>query len=852
MRKLWLSLALIAAAANSSGQESNITLHFDRIIFRELIDTLENLVEARFYCSDKLADTLTVSVDSRNVPFKEFIEKTLAGAGLSYFITDDNRVIVSEGRTVKTNFAEAYLAYLKRGYAGDDTLKYSLPPANEKESVVSDEYRIFRIGHKSAADRGTSAVLSGKIISNSDGEPVSGAIVYDGKLRTGTMSDNAGNYSITLPKGQHQIEFRMIGMKTTRRNVIIYSDGVLDIGLSDDQNMIDAVVITGSRDNIREIRSGIEQINVKMLKQMPMGLGEVDILKSSLLLPGIQTVGEASAGFNVRGGSTDQNLVYLNNAPILNTSHLFGFFSAFNPDLITDVTIYKSGMPSKYGGRLSSIMLINPAEGNSERIKVSGGISPVAGRLLAEGPLQGDKTTFIIGVRTTYSDWLLGLLKDYRINNSRAGFYDLQGSVSHNLNEKNSFYLSGYLSRDKFDYYTETAFRYGNFASTLKWNHKFRANHSASFYAIVSNYRYQVATYGDSTRYNTLDYKLGQRILRADFLCETPDKHKIEYGADAIFYSLQPGERKPFGDYSTVISKKLEIEQAVEPSLYISDEFEITPLLSVSGGIRGTLFTSFGPGTGFRYSEDTERLPENITDTVSYDRGAIVDFYPRLELRLSSRYVLSNQSSVKLGVQRVYQYIHMISNTTSISPTDIWKISDNYIRPESCDQLSLGFYYNLPGNDIETSFEAYYKKLANILNYKGGAILIMNEHLETDIINSNGKAYGIELMVRKQSGALTGWLSYTWSRALLRADGEYLREKINGGAWFPADYDRPHDVNFVANLKLTRRFNFTTVFDYSTGRPITFPVAFFNFNNTDNIYYSRRNSYRMPDYVRVW
>jgi hypothetical protein len=826
-------------------------MQFDRIIFRDLIDTLEKLVNVRFYCSDNLADTLSVSVDSRNVPFNEFIEKTLTGAGLSYFITDDNKVILTEGHPVKTNFGEEYLAYLKRSYIRDDTLNYLLLPVKKEESKISDEYRIFRIGHQSAGGRSTSAVLSGTITNNSDGELISGAIVYVGKLRTGAMSDDAGYYSIVLPKGQCQVEYRMIGMKTTRRNVIIYSDGVLDIGMSDDQNVIEPVVITGRRNKIREIRSGIELINVKMLKQMPMGLGEVDIIKSSLLLPGIQTVGEASAGFNVRGGSTDQNLVFLNNAPILNTSHLFGFFSAFNPDLITDVTIFKSGMPAKYGGRLSSVMLINPAEGNRERIKVSGGISPVAGRILVEGPLTGKKTTFIIGARTTYSDWLLGLLDDYKIRNSRAGFYDIQGSVSHNLNEKNSFSLSGYLSSDKFDYYTETAFGYGNFAATMKWEHKFKSDHSATFYTIVSNYRYKVAAYGDSTRYNTLNYKLDQKIVRADFLYEAVDKHKIEYGADATFYSLLPGVRKPFGEYSTVIPKELEKEQAAEPSLYISDEFEITPLLSVSGGIRGTLFTSFGPGTEFRYHEYYERLPENITDTVRYHRGAIIDFYPRLDFRLSSRYVLTNQSSVKLGVQRVYQYIHMISNTTSISPTDIWKISDSYVRPERCDQLSLGLYYNFTRKDVETSLEAYYKKFANILSYKGGAVLIMNEHLETDIINGDGKAYGVEVMVKKQSGALTGWVSYTWSRALLRVNGEFASEKINQGAYFPADYDRPHDVKLIANLKLTRRFNFTSNFAYSTGRPITFPVAFYNYENTYNVYYSLRNSYRLPDYIRL-
>lgn len=851
MRKLLITILLVLAAGNLSGQDKNLTLQLQRILFSDFVDTLEKSAPVRIYFYDKWVDTLTLAVSATDLPLSQLLDRTLAREGLSFFVTEDNRVILSKGYSVKTKFGEEYLAYLKSSLALQDTSWRRSAPSATDAGTVSDESRIFRIGNRSLADKGATAVLSGTIRNNADGEYVIGAIVYVGRLRAGVMTNNAGYYSITIPKGQYQVEYRMMGMKTTRRNVIIYSDGVLDVGMSDEQNIIEPVIITGTRDNIKDVRTGIEQINVKMLRQIPLGLGEADIIKSSLMLPGVQAVGEASAGFNVRGGSTDENLVFLNNAPIMNTSHLFGFFSAFNPDLATDITLYKSGMPAKYGGRLSSVMVINPAEGNSEKIKVSGGISPVAGRILAEGPLPAGRTTFIIGARSTYSDWLLGLFDEYKIRNSSAGFYDLQGSVSHRSDEKNTVSLSGYLSRDRFNYYTETAFRYGNFATTLKWDHVFSKNLSAKFYAIMSDYKYKVNYYGDSTRYNSLDYKLDQKIVRGDFLFSAFERHKIEFGTDATYYTLNPGIREPFGQYSVVPPKQIEKEQAFEPSFYLSDEFALTPALSVSAGFRGTFFTSFGPGTEYRYFKNSEISADNISDTIRYRRGEIMNFYPGFDYRFSARLIMSSRSSVKLNVQRVHQYIHMISNTTSISPTDIWKISNSYIKPERSDQVSAGYYFNFRKRGIETSVEAYYKWLENILDYRGGAALIMNEHLETDIISSNGKAYGVELMVRKQAGTLTGWVSYTWSRALLRTSGEYPGETINGGDWFPADYDKPHDLKLVANAKVTRRFNFTTNFNYSTGRPITFPVAFFVFNNSDNVYYSQRNAYRMPDYIRL-
>jgi CarboxypepD_reg-like domain/TonB-dependent Receptor Plug Domain len=852
MKRLLFIILFLFLVSHSQAQDHNLSFQFNRILFKDLVDTVEKKVRIKIYYSNKWVDSLYLNINSENDSLEWLLSKAFIKNGFSFIIAEHNKIILSRGYSIKTNFQEQYNAYLKKSLIKTDSANYVRPVQRQENTSGNEEFKVFRIGKPSENSKSDKAILSGKVINPVTGNPVPGAIVYVEKLKAGAVTNDVGFYSLTLPKGQYQLECRMIGMRSTLRNLIIFSDGVLDIEMTENTNQLDEVIVAAHKENmVKNVSLGIEKIGVKMLRQIPMGLGEADLMKSSLLLPGVQTVGEASGGYNVRGGSADQNLVLLNNAPVINSSHFFGFFSAFNSDLIKDVTLYKSGIPAKFGGRLSSVMDIVPLEGNNDKIKVSGGISPVTGRILVEGPIKKNRSTFVIGTRTTYSDWILGLLADQRLKKSSASFFDIQGIINTNINEKNSISISGYYSNDKFDYYRENAFDYGNFASTLKWKHSFSPKLSSQISAIISDYHYQLDTKQDSTNFNSMYYELNQKILRADFLYFPVNNHKIEFGLDATYYSLLPGVRKPIGDFSLITPKQLERERAIEPALYISDEFEISPDLSISGGLRSTLFTSFGPATEFNYYDNTSRSVESISDTITFRKGQIIKSYPGMEFRISSRLILSPRTSIKFGVQRVFQYLHMISNTTSMSPTDIWKLSDKYIKPEMSDQFSVGLFNNFERRAIETSIETYYKTLRNILDYKGGAVLLMNEHLETDVINGIGKAYGIELMVKKQAGALTGWISYTYSRVLLKVDSPYEAEKVNGGKYFPANYDKPHDLKVVTNTKLSRRLNVSTIFVYNTGRPITLPVAYYDFSNTSNIYYSRRNEYRMPDYMRL-
>jgi len=851
MRKFSVILLLNFFSLILTGQDNLLSLRFSDILFKDLADTIEKLVPVKIYYSNRWVDTLYLNVNSSDDSLNEIFDKSLANTGFTFIITDDDKLILSKGYSIKTSFSREFQDYLKRRVSRPDTIMYFQPSLVNEKADKNDEFKLFRIGAPSAMKKSGTAFLSGVIKDMETDEPVAGAIVYIDKLKAGAVSNNAGYYAIELPKGQFQVEYRMVGMRTARRNVLIYSDGVLNVGFYQSTNQLDEVTVSARRESyIRDIQMGIEKINMKMLKQIPMAMGEADLLKSSLLLPGVQTTGEASGGFNIRGGSVDQNMILFDGAPVINPSHFFGFFSAFNPDIIQDVVLYKSGIPAKFGGRVSSVMDIKLKEGSTERINISGGMSPFTGKLMVEGPLQKKKSSFILSGRTTYSDWILGLLNNVRLQKSSAAFNDIQGLLTLSAGERNRISISGYLSNDIFDYFEENAISYSNFTSTVKWDHIFSSKLSSKVSGIISNYNYGITSKQTPENSNSLDYKLYQRILRTDFIYIPHEKHKLEFGLDVTDYSLSPGIQNPVGIFSETLPKTLDKEQAVESSLYFSDEFEYSSRLVLSGGLRFNLFTSFGPETRFIYGTGAARTTENISDTVYYGKGDILKVYPGLEFRFSSRFIVTPDLSVKAGIQRNFQYLNMISNTISMSPTDIWKLSDNYIKPQRGDQFSIGIYKNFSRNAVELSAEMYYKNLKDILEYKGGALLLMNEHLETEILAGKGKAYGIEVMLKKQTGKLSGWISYTFSRSLIKVDGEYEGEKINDGKYFPANYDKPHDLKIVGNLRLLRRLNLTSNIIYNTGRPVTYPAGFYNFYNVSRVYYSERNEFRIPDYLR--
>jgi hypothetical protein len=831
--KQTLLVVLILLCFQASGQTT----------FEQFVKEVESKTKYHFYYRVSDVDSLEANPGEKLEPIDSLLKKMLAGHNLFYAIDPAKNVFITKDTRVFTELLYDPSSTIEN--IGAQSVITQLEDRDNKNKVQED--KLIEIGVRNSITG--NVTLAGYIRNANTGENVIGASVLVGK--TGIMTDQFGYYTLTLPKGRHEIEIKSIGMKSAKRLVMLNANGKLDVELFEEITALKEVVITSERDmNVQGVQMGLEKFDSKMLRQVPVALGEYDVIKVLLTLPGVQTVGEGASGFNVRGGATNQNLVLFNDAVIYNPSHLFGFFSSFNPDAVKTVELYKSGIPAEFGGRLSSILDVKSPEGNKKKFSASGGISPVAGRLTLEGPIFKNKTSFLIGARSTYSDWLLKKIPSEAIKNSNASFYDINASITHQLNDNNTFYFTGYLSSDHFKLNSDTTYQYENKTATLKWKHTFNNKLYGMLTGSYSAYNYKIESETDPISSFRMKYDIQQWQGKADFSYFHSSTNTVNFGISTIRYNLNPGSFLPTGSESLVTPNILQPEQALESAVYVGDHWEISPKISVYGGLRYSLYNFLGPKEIATYSPGA-RTEYNVTDTIAYPSGKKIATYHGPEVRASIRYTLSQNSSLKLSFNRMRQYIQMLSNTTAVSPTDIWKLSDPYIKPQVGVQYALGYYKNLRHSTIETSVEVYYKTMNNFLDYKSGAVLFMNHNIEQDAINARGKAYGIELMVKKLSGKLNGWVSYTYSRSLLQAKSDESSETINKGKFYPSNYDKPHAINFIGNYKISRRFSVSLNVVYSTGRPITVPLERYMMNNSPRLYYSDRNQYRVPDYFRT-
>jgi len=827
-------------------QDKSIRIEATNQSFVDFITQLEQRTDYRFFFNPSNIDTLLISGIYSVKNIEEILDAIFKNSPFRYSIDINKYIYITAGEPILTTLPSDFFG----GISDPDTLakKNNNAQFEDAEKVKVEKLNI--IGTLGATNS-TTATIVGYVRGKNSGEPVIGASVLVENPLVGVNTDPNGYYSITISKGTKLLKIRSVGMKKIERNILLHSDGKLNIEMVEDVLPLKEVVVESERDqSVLGLQMGFEKIDITTMKQIPVALGEVDILKAVLTLPGVQSVGEATVGFNVRGGATDQNLILFNDATIYNPSHLFGFFSAFNADLLKNVELYKSGIPAEYGGRISSVLDISGREGNKRKWVGSGGISPITGRFALEGPIVKDKSSFLIGGRSTYSDWLLNQIPNSNFKNSEAAFYDLNLIISHEVNNKNNLYVSGYLSKDKFKLQNDTAYSYNNQAASVKWRHIFNNKLIGTLTTSFSGYNYSIDSDNNPSNAFKLDYSIKQVQSKADFTYFLNSKHTLNIGLSAINYKLSPGSLNPIGNESLIVSDILQQEQAVESALYVGNNFEVNPRLSIYGGVRYSLFRNIGPRSLFIYQSGSPKDLSNIIDTVSFSSGQKISNSGGPEVRISARYSLSNNTSLKVSYNRLRQYIQMLSNTTAIAPADIWKLSDPYIKPLIGDQVSLGYYHNLRTRSIEFSIEAYYKIMHNFLDYKGGAELILNHHIETDVLNAEGKAYGIELLLKKNSGKLNGWFSYTYSRSLLKTVGISDSETINRGEYYPSNYDKPHAFNFISNYKFNRRASISLTFVYSTGRPITLPLAKYTAEGSDRLLYSDRNQYRIPDYLR--
>ena len=552
----------------------------------------------------------------------------------------------------------------------------------------------------------------------------------------------------------------------------------------------------------------------------------------------------------MRGGSADQNLILFNDATIYNPSHFFGLFSAFNPEVVKDVELYKSSIPARYGGRLSSVLNVNSREGNKKNITGSAGIGLLTSRLSIEGPLIKDRSSFILGGRTTYANWLLNLLPN-QYKNSKASFYDLNLVISHTFNKKNSMYITGYASRDHFNLNSDTTYGYGNSNVSVKWKHVFNNKLNSLVTGGYDRYDYNISSNKLPLTAYKLSFDINQTYIKVHFNYYLNSKNTLDFGLNSMLYKLHPGSYQPVGQPSLVVPDKVAAQQALESALYVSDHYNINSSLSVDAGIRYSMFNSLGPQNVNIYAAGLPKTVDNIVAVQPYSSGNFVKTYSGPEYRLSMRYSFTDSFSVKAGFNTQRQYIHVLSNTTAVAPTDIWQLSDPNIKPQWGEQYSLGVYKNFKSNTIEASVEVYYKNIKNYLDYKSGAVLVMNHHIETDVIETKGKAYGVELLIKKLTGKLNGWISYTYSRVLLKMDDPTAGEAINHGMYYPANYDKPHDITVISNYRVTHRFSLSLNATYSTGRPITLPAGLYYYAGAQRTLYTDRNAYRIPDYFRT-
>lgn len=831
-------------------EESPILIQedFNNQDFIEFAQSIQEQYDVQFYFFTGWVKDLKIKQNGSPSNLKDILKSTLKDTEFSFYLNGERQVVISYGVEIKSEFnlVDSSELALEQGTMSD-SYSGSVQSLNSNNEFESNW---IILGDPNSPEQKPEVRLSGYVNNLDNGEPLEGVLIYIDELKTGTSTDSSGFFEIDIRQGRYQLTFQSIGLKDVVRKLQVYASAQLDVGMGELVMNIEEVVVRADRkDNVESVQIGVEALKIGTIKELPALLGEVDIVRSALMLPGVQSVGEFSSGINVRGGGADQNLILINGAPVYNASHLFGFSSSFSPDVVEGFELYKSSIPVKYGGRISSVLDIDMKEGNKEKWRLKGGISPVTSRISAEGPI-GENTTVIASTRATYSDWILKRLENADFRNSSANYQDFTARIKTKFEKNNHLDISTYISNDAFTLNSDTTFAYQNFNVTAKYQHSFSDRLFGTVSGIYSQYKYNISNDGEPTNGFNLNYKIRHSEGRAHFSYAAHDKHQINFGINAIYYNLTPGAITPSNPSSIIENKELDTEKGIESSIYLSDQWSILENLSLYAGLRYSFYGYLGPSTVNNYRENAARTERNIIGVTEYNSGGIVQSYSAPEFRFSLRYGIDDNTSIKAAVNRNRQYLSMLFNSASISPAATWKLSDSHILPQTGDQVSLGVFRNLLEDNLELSIEGYYKRITNMIDYKAGAKLILNENLEADVVNGLGKSYGLEVLLKKHGRKLNGWLSYTYSRSKFKADSPYLDDRINQGQWFPSNFDKPHDFSFVGFYRISRRFRVSSNLIYSTGRPITVPVAKYQFAGGTRLQYSNRNEFRVPDQFR--
>lgn len=676
--------------------------------------------------------------------------------------------------------------------------------------------------------------ISGRITDAENGEDLIGATVWESSSSMGTTSNVYGFYSLSIPEGKHSITYSYMGFEAQTIDVDFNGDKTINIKLLPSSNELEEVEVTSERldENISSTQMSVEKLNMKQIEKIPVFMGEKDILKTIQLLPGISTTSEGGSGFSVRGGSIDQNLILLDEAPVYSASHLMGFFSVFNSDALKNMTVYKGGIPANYGGRASSVLDISMKDGNNQKFSASGGIGLISSRLTLEGPIIKDKMSFIVSGRRSYAD-LVAKSAGFFDDDMNMYFYDLNAKMNYKINDNNRVFISGYFGKDEFGF-EDMGMDWGNTTGTLRWNHLFNSKLFSNTSIIYSKYDYGFSMGSDASMSSGIE-DIG---FKEDLTYYLNPLNTLKFGLNIKHHTFNPGELL-YTD-SDITEIVLDKTKAYESAAYISNNQKITEKLSAEYGLRFSMFNQMGEGWTNTYNENNEKV-----DSVYFGDGELMQTYWDIEPRLSLNYQLNESSALKLSYNRMAQYLHLLSNSTSGQPTDTWVPSSSNIEPQSVSQYALGYFKNFADNKYEFSVETYYKDINNVTDYEDGTDIMLNENIEAYILQGKGRSYGAEFYLKKKYGRFNGWISYTLARTENKIDG------INNNNWYPSKIDKTHDLSIVANFEINKRLSISAAWIYYTGNAVTFPSGKYDYDNQIWSYYTERNSYRMPDYHRL-
>ncbi|GAB5475850.1 MAG: carboxypeptidase-like regulatory domain-containing protein [Maribacter sp.] len=842
---LLLSIPVVSAQTETP----QISISYENSSRQEVISQLEQTSKISFYYNEEWLGDDLVSGVYENASLSEILGDLFEQTTVNFFFLDYRIIVLTQNVVIKDTLHESFYRD-SLGSSNQETTEALPFYLAEKESGTS-AIETVRIGKQQQAGTQEKFTLSGIVRNSRTGEPIQNLAIIEKKNGKGVSTDIDGRYQIALSAGPNLLQTKALGIDSMEKRVIMYNDGQLDFNLEESIEQLDEVIVeSNSLKNVETVVTGVVELNVAEIKTIPLVLGERDILKTAITLPGITNAGEGAAGYNVRGGGTDQNLILLDDAVIYNPSHFFGIFSALNPFTTGSVTIYTGNIPSEYGGRLSSVFDIHTKNANTQKFSGEASIGPVTSNLSLEIPVVKEKSGILLGGRSTYSNWILNSLDDESLKNSKASFFDVVAKYDDQINATNAISATAYLSRDAFSITSDSIFSYTNRLFSLKWNRQLNEKNAMNVTLANSRYGFNIEFDGNSDK----DFDLGYQINETEFkfkLLKLYQKHKIDYGLSSKLYLVNPGEVRPIGTSSIVSPLELQNEKGWESALFVSDESTLTDKLSLNLGLRYSFYAALGASSQNIYEPGIPKNEGTLTEIREFGSNEIIKTYGGLEARASMRYLLTPNLSIKAGYNNTFQYIHTLSTNTTVSPTDTWKLSDLNIAPQRANQVSLGLFKNFGDNAYELSLESYYKRSDNILDYKVGAQLLLNESIETQVLQGQGKAYGVEVLLKKPEGRLNGWLGYTYSRTFTKLDSDFVEEQINNGEYFPSNFDKPHDVSLVTNYKFTKRFSLSANFVYQTGRPVTFPVGSYFLNGSEYALYSDRNKFRIPDFYRL-